>query len=290
MNIEQWDEYIAVKQAMDALVKDLEISRPMKEMVQHACINGGKLIRPIILLLTTDLCGGDYKKSINAAVAIEMIHSASLIHDDVLDEGTLRRGAPSMYRQFGCSSAILCGDFLISKAIELISPYDSRAVRDFGRAGMHMSQGEVMDIISFKQGFGINEYIECVTNKTASLFSSSASIGAYNAGADEEMAMRCRRFGTNVGIAYQMVDDILEYMDVLDDKNSKKVSVSLPHIFDDQDMDRDDIISSSVNEVKKYVDAARSELGSFDCTETVRKLYSITDYITIDMLPSHVLD
>ncbi|AEH61326.1 Polyprenyl synthetase [Methanosalsum zhilinae DSM 4017] len=288
MNIEQWDEHIAIKNAMDDLIHSLDVSAQMKEMVLHVCASGGKMVRPIILMLSTQLCGGRFEDSIDASLAIELIHSASLIQDDVLDEGILRRGMPSTHRMFGYSSAILCGDFLISKAIELISSYDRRSVRDFGRAGMHMSEGEIMDIMSINEDFGMDEYMECIRKKTASLFAASASIGAYVGGADEKTAEVCRSFGYNVGTAYQMVDDILEYVQIIQSKESENISLSLPSIYQRR-MSPERAISRSVGLVEEYVSSARSEIAYFKSSQVTDKLLEITDYITLDMLTPDIL-
>jgi octaprenyl-diphosphate synthase len=121
MNIEQWDEHKLITSAMSDMIAAMDESSQMKKMVTHVCNSGGKKIRPIILMLSSEICGGDLKKSVDAALAIELIHSASLIHDDLLDGGVIRRGLPSAHEKFGHAAAMLCGDFLISKSIELIS-------------------------------------------------------------------------------------------------------------------------------------------------------------------------
>ena len=284
MNIEQWDEHKYITAAMSVMLAEMDKSSQMNKMVSHVCNSGGKKIRPIILMLFTEICGGDSKKSVDAALAIELIHSASLIHDDLLDGGVIRRGLPSTHEKFGHAAAMLCGDFLISKSIELISPFGKNAVRDFGRAGMYMAEGETIDVKSVTGTFGESNYYECIRKKTASLFAASASIGAYVGGANDEIADKCRMYGEHVGAAYQIVDDLLEYLDAQDDKKSTHESMTLPHIYLKQ-MSHEDAVNKSIDEVKKQVMCASEILETFDACGATNKLSQITDHITIDMLP-----
>ncbi|MGP8320716.1 MAG: polyprenyl synthetase family protein [Methanosarcinaceae archaeon] len=284
MNIEQWDEYKLITSAMSEMTGAMDESSQMKKMVSHVCNSGGKMIRPIILMLSTELCGRNSKDSVDAALAIELIHSASLIHDDLLDGGLIRRGVPSVHENFGHAAAMLCGDFLISKSIELISPFGRNAVRDFGRAGMYMAEGETIDVKSVSGKFEVINYFECIRKKTASLFAASAAIGAYIGGADNEIANQCRLYGEYVGTAYQIVDDLLEYLNAQDNKKSTHESVTLPHIYLKQ-MSHEDAVKRSVGEVKKQVMNANEIHKTFDPCSATDKLLQITNHITIDMLP-----
>ena len=284
MNIEQWDEHKYVTGAMSAMLAEMDKSSQMNKMVGHVCNSGGKKIRPVILMLSSEICGGDSKKSVDAALAIELIHSASLIHDDLLDGGLIRRGIPSAHEKFGHAAAMLCGDFLISKSIELISPFGKNAVRDFGRAGMCMAEGETIDVKSVTGTFDEGNYYECIRKKTASLFAASASIGAYIGGANDEIADKCRMYGEHVGTAYQIVDDLLEYLDAQDDKKSTHESMTLPHIYLKQ-MSHEDAVNRSIEEVKKQVMFASDIIETFDACDATDKLMLITNHITIDMLP-----
>ena len=228
-------------------------------MVEHVCNTGGKRIRPIILLLASEICSGSYHQSLNAALAVEMMHSASLIHDDLLDQGLVRRNLPSAPEKFGPSRALLCGDYLIAKSIEFISPYGEKVIRDFGKAGMDMAEGEVLDLRLDDDNFGENNYFKCIYKKTASLFAISASIGAYTGGADEVLAERFNFFGNSLGTAYQIVDDILEFLEVVEGKESKFTSETLPHVYM-KSMSKEEAIRKSIDAVKLHVSAAKETL------------------------------
>lgn len=284
MRVEGFEEYRQINLALTDLIQNMDDSSYMKKMLNHVCSSGGKKIRPLILMFSTEVCGGDKDRSIDAALAIELIHSASLVHDDLLDGGILRRGMPSAHEKYGIAAALLCGDFLISKATTLISTYGNDAVYEFGSAGMHMAEGETIDIGSVDSDFMQKHYFECINKKTASLFASSAAIGAYIAGCGKEEAMRFHAFGENVGIAYQIVDDLLEFLDELDDKKSTQESVTLPQIYN-RTMGRDEAVQGTIAEVHKYVGFAKELLSTFRPCEARDQLLLITNYITVDLLP-----
>lgn len=288
MEIENLEEYRLIKASMDGLVACMDDGSKMKKMLLHVCSSGGKSIRPIILMLCTEICGGHRDKSVNAALAIELIHSASLIHDDVLDDGIIRRGVESAHKKYGVPAAILCGDFLISKAISLISSYGTDSVLEFGRAGMYMAEGETIDISSNGAEFGRQNYYECISKKTASLFAASAAIGAYVAGADREKAMMFRSFGESVGNAYQIVDDLLEYLNRLEDKQSNFESVTLPLLYE-RSVGREEAVNLTVQEVLMHVNKAKRILDGFNDSVAKDKLLLVTNLITVDMLPESVL-
>ncbi|MFP4654331.1 MAG: polyprenyl synthetase family protein [Methanohalobium sp.] len=286
MNIEQWDEYVCITDAMNELIENLDDSSQMKNVVSHVCNYGGKRIRPIILMLSSEICGGDSKDSINAALSVELMHSASLIHDDLIDGGIIRRGVSSAHKKFGHSAAMLCGDFLISKSIELMSAYGQKPITEFGQAGMSMAQGETIDIGSEDSGFEEVNYFDCIYKKTASLFAASASIGAYIGGADDETAHKCRLYGEYMGTAYQIVDDLLEYLHELDDKSSTRKSITLPQIYTKQ-MSHDEAVKKTIDKVEEYVGQAKGIIEAFESENGNNKLIQITNHITIDMLPEN---
>jgi octaprenyl-diphosphate synthase len=282
MNIEEWEEYRYVQSGINTFISELKDSG-LKMIVEHVCNAGGKRIRPIILLLASEICSGSYHQSLNAALAIEMMHSASLIHDDLLDQGLMRRNLPSAPEKFGHSRALLCGDYLIAKSIEFISPYGGRVIRDFGKAGMDMAEGEVLDLRLDDENFGENNYFDCIYKKTASLFAISASIGACTGGADDVLAERFNFFGNSLGTAYQIVDDILEFLEVVEGKESKFTSETLPHVYM-KSMSKEEAVRKSVDAVKFHVSAAKEILITFRTCPARDKLFQITDYLTLDML------
>jgi octaprenyl-diphosphate synthase len=286
MNIEEWEEYQHITDAMDDMISSMDDSSQMKSVVGHICRSGGKKVRPIMLMLASRICGGNPERSINAALAIELIHSASLIHDDILDEGVIRRGVESAHKKYGAAAAMLAGDYMISKSIELISSYDAPVVREFGRAGMAMAEGETIDIKSTNGTFEDSNYFDCINKKTASLFAASAAMGAYIAGADETTAELLKDYGEKLGIAYQIVDDVLEYTETAEDKRSDHESVSILQIYQ-KDMGREEAVQKATDLAVEYVDMAKDILAKFGPSDAKDKLLKITDYITIEMIPEY---
>lgn len=184
-------------------------SRKLSEAGTHLLRGGGKLVRPALVLLGSYVTNGINLKSVDAAVAVELIHTASLIHDDLLDKDTVRRGVPTVHTLYGNEIAILSGDLLISKAIELSASCGEDAIRELSRAAIDMSHGEAMDYEAQVSGhpLTLEEYLVIARLKTASLIGSSAAIGAIVAGADAGRVDTLRRYGENLGIAFQIRDD-----------------------------------------------------------------------------------
>jgi len=274
--ITDWYEYRLINGAIVNMVDDLDESN-LKRIIRHVFDSGGKKIRPIILILSSELFGGDADECVDAALAIELIHSASLIHDDILDVGLVRSGVPSVYNQFGLAAAILCGDFLISKSIELISKYDRAVIQDFGRAGMSMSEGEALDVNSNEADFSENDYFECISKKTASLFAASARMGGRIGRADVRSVSRCTEFGMHLGMAYQIIDDILECKELQHEKKSENTSATLPHML------KHDAMDLSIKAVQHHVDCSKQIINSFNDLDVRTKLYEIVDYMTFDL-------
>lgn len=187
----------------------------------------GKLIRACLLILCAKLFGKTNDKILNSAVVIELIHLASLIHDDVLDEGTKRRGEKTINIIWGNRNSILTGDYILSVALNVLSSHviDSKnlgIIEILSREMKNMCEGEALDTQKNKK---VNEekYIEIVEKKTSSLFCASCEIGAYLGGAGEKEKNYLREFGKNLGIAFQITDDILDF--ISSEKDTGKASL-----------------------------------------------------------------
>ena len=136
--IVDWLEYKKINNAIEELTDTSDAVPIIKETLGYMIEAGGKRTRPVIALLSGKLCGGNYNEVINLSLAVELIHVASLVHDDVIDKGMMRRNVETLHLKYGVPLAILLGDWLISKAIELISVYKEDVIRDFGRLIMMM--------------------------------------------------------------------------------------------------------------------------------------------------------
>jgi octaprenyl-diphosphate synthase len=285
MDIESWEEFREIDRALASFIDGIDEKNQVKKVVSHVCNAGGKKIRPVMLLLSAQLCGVGIRKCLDAGLAIELIHSASLIHDDLLDMGTMRRGIETANKKFGIGAAMLAGDFLISKSIELLSPYDKDVIAEFGRAGMQMAEGEVLDIEDMEgKPSSEEQYFDCIRKKTASLFAASTAMGAYVGKAEKETVSELRKYGEKVGIAYQIVDDLLEYTKKLEDKHSVHSSASLVEIYIGR-AEPEKAQNMVEVRVRKEIGEARQILNMFEDSATRDKLLRITEYATYGMFP-----
>ena len=173
----------------------------------------GKHVRPLLVLLTAKACGRVTDQSINSAVLLELLHTATLIHDDVIDETKQRRGLPSLNAIFDNRISVLVGDYLLSTAlIRSIQTGDMRIVGIISSLGRDLSEGEIKQLETADESV-MDEacYMQVIHKKTASLLSACAEIGAISAQASAEIVAICRDFGQSLGYAFQIKDDIFDY-------------------------------------------------------------------------------
>ena len=197
----------AIQKEIDALPA---LVRPVAGHVMEA---GGKRLRPMLTILfarALDFRGDNLH---TLASSLEFLHSATLMHDDILDNADLRRGKPSAHTRFGITPTILAGDVLLALANEIVARTDIPALTScISRAIMQTATGEIMEIAAIRNsGITRTEYIEIITGKTAYLIQSACEFGVIAAGGSERVRSAARDFGLNLGIAFQLVDDALDY-------------------------------------------------------------------------------
>ena len=178
----------------------------------HLVYSGGKRVRPMITLLAYFAFGGKRIQDIvDIATAIELIHTATLLHDDIIDGAETRRGKESAYKKFGLKSTLVAGDFLFIKAFEFAGKFDETVVQWTADACTLLTEGEILQgLFNRNRAVTLDDYLEIVRRKTASLFHTGARVGAYLAGAQPALVAETESYGLNMGIAFQMVDDILD--------------------------------------------------------------------------------
>ncbi len=175
---------------------------------------GGKRIRPILTLLFSKICGYNGDKHIFLASAVELIHVATLLHDDVIDESATRRSKPTANFKWGNKASILVGDFLFSQSFKLMVKSESvLALQSLSSASATIAEGEVMQLARLYQNkmISIEEYEEIAKAKTAALFGASSHVGAIIANQPIEVQDACKEFGTILGLIFQITDDMLDY-------------------------------------------------------------------------------
>jgi len=187
------------------------------QLAAHIVAAGGKRLRPLLTLASARMCGypggADGMRHVNLAACVEFIHTATLLHDDVVDESLLRRGLASANAVFGNQASVLVGDFLFARAFQLMVEDGSlRVLAILSRAAATIAEGEVLQLIT-QNDLTTSEarYLEVVQGKTAALFSAACQVGAVVADRPAADEAALAEYGTNLGIAFQLVDDALDY-------------------------------------------------------------------------------
>lgn len=203
-----------LEQFREAFRKTLYSDNPLLEqVVEHLLKAPGKQLRPMLVLLAARMVGEVNEKVIRVALALEMLHTASLVHDDVVDESDRRRGLPSVNALLSNQIAVLAGDFILSKALESAAlTEDTRIVRYIAQLGQSLADGELLQLDS-QDSEVLSEavYFDIIGRKTASLFSLCARLGAMMAGGTEAEAERLAQYGKLIGICFQLRDDVFDY-------------------------------------------------------------------------------
>lgn len=184
----------------------------------HIRQRGGKRMRPMLILLMAQNFGRVSDVTLNAAVGLELLHTASLVHDDVVDESSERRGQASVNATYDNKVAVLVGDYILSTALLRVSMTDhQRIVQLLAQLGQTLAAGEILQLSNIQnQFFSEAVYYQIINNKTAALFEACAKIGAISVGAGEELVAAAAKFGQNIGLIFQIRDDIFDYFDSME--------------------------------------------------------------------------
>ena len=278
---------------------------------------GGKRLRPMFLVLSSKISGySDGNRHILNSCIVELIHAATLLHDDVVDEAFVRRGNPSANRKWGNEASVLVGDFLFSKSFLLLASEDNSKInKSVSAASNEVAEGEVLGLAT-KGNFDISEdeYMDIIYKKTASLISVSCRIGAIIGNASQEKENALADFGLKAGIAFQLVDDILDYTGNAEkfgktiglDFQKNKMTLPLINLFQKapakekkkiQELVRSndnlscrlktlvgmmkhyDSINYALDKARNYVTEAKKEIVAFDESPSLTAILSLADYV-----------
>ncbi|MCD8498382.1 MAG: polyprenyl synthetase family protein [Alphaproteobacteria bacterium] len=208
----------ALESDMDAvntlILTRMESPVPLiKQLATYLIAAGGKRVRPLLTLASTALYSGDMKRAHLLAACVEFIHTATLLHDDVVDESRERRGKESANVVFGNQASVLVGDFLFSRAFQLMTEDGSiEVLRILSDASATIAEGEVLQLsVAGQIDMPMDTYIQVITGKTAALFAAAVEVGPVIADAGSAQQQAMRDFGLNLGIAFQIADDVLDY-------------------------------------------------------------------------------
>ncbi len=196
------------------IISQLDSHIPLvKQMIEYILTCGGKRIRPMVLLLSARALAHRGQKHIELAAVIELIHTATLLHDDVVDSSTLRRGHKTAHTIWGNEASVLVGDFLYSRAFQVVVDHRHQAILDiFAKATHYIAEGEILQLVNCNNPDTPEEfYFEVIQRKTAKLFEIAAQLGALLASEAEREITALRDYGLHLGLAYQLIDDVLDY-------------------------------------------------------------------------------
>lgn len=310
------DEFSAVNQLItQQLVSDVGL---VEDISQYLVASGGKRIRPLISLLSAGALGNDNsQKQIQLATAVEFLHTATLLHDDVVDMSTLRRGQPTANANWGNASSVLVGDFVYSKAFQLmVGIGDMRVMQILSDTTTKIAEGEVKQLMAIGD-LTLNEsdYFGVIRNKTAQLFDGACQSAAVIAGASEAHIQKLGEYGNYLGLAFQLVDDYLDYTgnsedlgknvgdDLAEGKltlpliealrltslNDKSQNTLLSKAIIDKDLSKIDQIVEitqqcgaldiTLAKAKQQTEQAKAALAPIDDSEYKQQLTNITDFV-----------
>ncbi|MCF8104964.1 MAG: polyprenyl synthetase family protein [Desulfohalobiaceae bacterium] len=288
----------------------------VKPVATHILEAGGKRLRPMLCLLTARALGYEGKDIYPLAAALELIHSATLLHDDILDQAEMRRGKTTAHIVFGVNEAILAGDALLAVANRIVTEYESLPlVRCISQAIYWTAVGEIQEIQQLKEpSLTVEKYMEIVVGKTGYLLQTCCQSGAIMSGSLQEQVEAAKTFGLNLGIAFQLVDDALDYSvshlntgkpkggDLREGKLTlplilflqgmsrekrddllKKIKGKGLDPFEQQwvleEMERKGLSRKTRDESNKYLQAAARSLNRFPDTRERDLLYEVLEYI-----------
>lgn len=210
--LEKYSTYI--KKINTVLDSELELyaESEFKEPLKYA-LNGGKRIRPIILLLASECVGEIDDNTFAAACAIEFLHTESVIHDDIIDNETLRRQKDPFHIKYGYNTSVLTGDFVLGLILNIASRINNpRVTKNLATTAMMMSEGEVIEgRLETSEDVTFDDYLKVIEYKTATAFETASRLGAIISGGSEEEIESLADYGKNIGIAYQIRDDLLDW-------------------------------------------------------------------------------
>ena len=243
--------------------KKVKVKEPLHlyEPISYILNLGGKRLRPVLTLMTTDIFGGDYIKALDAALAIEVFHNFSLVHDDIMDGAPLRRGQQTLHKKWDLNTGILSGDAMLIYSYQLLESYPDatykKLMKLFGKTALEVCEGQQYDVdFESREDVTIPEYLIMIQNKTAVLVAAAMKMGAIIAEKPEDVQDLIYDFGKNLGIAFQLQDD---YLDAFGDPESFGKQVG------------GDIIENK----KTYLYLKALEMGTLTQVQELEHLYSI---------------
>jgi len=267
-----------VETRLQAVIDDVEPDQLGAE-IGHVVLSGGKRVRPTVAVLVCEALGGDPADAVDFAVGIELVHNASLVIDDIIDESEVRRGTPAAWDEYGHGPAIIASDGLLGEAFALFSA-DERAMQTVSEAMVELGEGEAMELIA--QPTDEAEYMELARRKTGALFRAAAELGAIAAEADGYTVEAMGEYAQRVGVAFQMRDDVLD--DISDAETLGKPTGHDAEMERPSFIEVTDLTTEEANaKARAESDAALEALDTVDAVESqsVEYLRELAEFVVV---------
>ena len=269
--LEKYSAYI--KKINTVLDSELELyaESEFKEPLKYA-LDGGKRIRPIILLLASECVGEIDDNTFAAACAIEFLHTESVIHDDIIDNETIRRQKDPFHIKYGYNTSVLTGDFVLGLILNIASRINNpRVTKNLATTAMMMSEGEVIEgRLETSEDVTFDDYLKVIEYKTATAFETASRLGAIISGGSEEEIESLADYGKNIGIAYQIRDDLLDW------QNEDK----LFNLLIKKSLDPRDVFNDMEELLKKYSDRAVYSIRKIKDSQAKNNLENLVRFTT----------
>lgn len=233
-------------------------------------VEGGKRVRPVMLMLSAEALGCKDDSVMAAAVAVELLHTESIIHDDVIDEERVRRAKVPFHLKYGYSASLLSADFVFAMILDIAARYDDKRIaEEVSNAALQMAEGEYSELTIDPQIYKLSwdEYTRIITQKTASLFETASKLGAMIAGGSEKEVEALADYGRCIGIAYQLKDDLLDW------RAKDKVSVGLLKTHSESE-----VVGKMTAQAQSYAEEAKRRLIHLPRNEATILLEDLSDF------------
>ena len=257
-----------IERRLEAVLNGTEPSQ-LCEQMRHVALSGGKRLRPMLTVLVCEALDGDTDQAVEFAVGVELVHNASLVIDDIIDESELRRGEPSAWTAFGHGPAIVSSDGLLGEAFALFSTHE-RAMQAVSESMVELGEGEATELVA--QPENETEYMELARRKTGALFRAAAELGAIAADADAYTVEAFGQYAERVGIAFQMRDDVLDATgdpERLGKPTDRDADLDRPSIVEVTDLSPEE----ATERARAKSDGALEALASADLSDSEAKSY-----------------
>ncbi|MBA6313625.1 polyprenyl synthetase family protein [Cellulophaga baltica] len=293
-------EFIAYLEVHTKLEEPINLYEP----INYILALGGKRLRPILTLMTADIFGSDYKKALDAALAVEVFHNFSLVHDDIMDDAPLRRGKATVHEKWDINTGILSGDAMLINAYQLFENYEGEVFRSlaklFSKTAIEVCEGQQYDVdFETRDDVTIPEYLKMIEYKTAVLVGAAMKMGAIIANASLEGQNSIYEFGRNLGIAFQLQDDYLDAFgdpktfgkqvggDIIENKKTFLYLKAIEHSAPEQVKELEHLFSIQPADATEKIETVKSifiDSGAAERTQEEIAIYTEKAFVVLTKL------